>query len=119
MWALATPEFEILYDNGRFDRAGFDKRHRDEEKRVGPARTRPKRFLSELSDFTIDVSGDIALVSFKEFVPEARDPSRARHLFWVVLRRAGVDKEWLVNKMFTVPEAPGTAAAPSVHDVSK
>lgn len=116
MREMATPNFEIIYSRGRLDRAGFEKVHRAEEQQLGPAASRPDRYLYELSDVRTEEAGDTALISFKATNTETtRKDGKVvpvfytRYFCYVVLRREGPTKRWLLDRFVSMPEPKPTA----------
>jgi len=91
MRAMVTPGFRIMYGGLSLDWEGFEQRHRAEEAEVGPASSRPKRFLYELSDFQIESTPEVVYASFVQTSSETE--SRYWNLF--VLRRVG--SHWRVH----------------------
>jgi hypothetical protein len=108
---MATPGFEIIYSRGRLDRDGFEKVHRAEEKQLGPAASRPDLYLYEISDVNTDVTGDVAMITFRATNPETTRKDgkvvpvfNSRYYCYVVLRREDSAKRWLVDRFFSMPE---------------
>jgi len=115
MGAMTTPGFEIIYSGVRLDRAGFEERHREEEHQLGSAESRLDRFLYELSDFETKVASEVAYISFRATNPETTTKSgtvvplfNAKYFVLFILRRPGEGSQWLVDRVFSMPEASGT-----------
>ncbi|MDY6945098.1 MAG: nuclear transport factor 2 family protein [Pseudomonadota bacterium] len=110
MRGLAAPDFQITLTGVRLSADEFEARQADEVKRVGAAKTRPSRFLYELSNFNTELSGDNeALVTFAATSPERPDAENIRNVYaeyWIVMRRADVHADWKLSKMISIRRLP-------------
>ena len=98
MRTMVTPEFRIMYGGRSLDWQGFEEAQRAVEAEVGPASSRPKRFLYELSDFQIDSTpgaDGMPEVVYASFVQTSTEGAGSRTLNSFVLRRIG--PHWRVH----------------------
>ena len=98
MRTMITPGFRVMYGGRSFDWEGFEASHRAEEAEMGPASSRPQRFLYELSDFQIESTPDVVYASFVQYNPEVD----RRYWNSFVLRR--IDSHWRVHFVGSLQE---------------
>jgi hypothetical protein len=114
MRARVTPGFNILYAGTSLNWDGFEKRHSEEEQELGPAASRPQRFLYKLWDFNVvEETPDTILVSFRANNPETHVNEQGEevpvfntsyHNSWI-LRRVGENLK--VHFLGSMPASDG------------
>ena len=95
MRAMVTPGFRAIYDGTSLDWEGFEQRHRAEEAELGPASSRPQRFLYRLSDFESEESTpNVVNGTIFETASEEGEDNRSLSF---VLRR--IESRWLIDSI--------------------